>query len=76
VTGGLALSDSLLQQLLGHGIAARLSARLGEGVLNGLFTARIGLAAIAVCRPLPFLALNPPAIKQVMGEAIQVSKAG
>jgi len=74
VTGGLALSDSLLQQFLGHGLAARLSARLGEGVLNGLFTARIGLATIAVCRPLPFLALKPPAIKQVMGEAFQVAK--
>ena len=67
------MSDSLLQQFLGHGLAARVSARLGEGVLNGLFTARIGLAAIAVCRPLPFLALKPPAIKQVMGEAIQAS---
>jgi putative membrane protein len=74
VTGGLALSDSLLQQFLGHGLAARLSARLGEGVLNGLFTARIGLATIAVCRPLPFLALKPPAIKQMMGEAFQVAK--
>lgn len=73
VTGGLALSDSLLQQFLGHGLAARLSARLGEGVLNGLFTARIGLAAIEVCRPLPFLALRPPAIRQVMGEALQTA---
>src|SRR6516225_10813235 len=36
VTGGLAASDSLIQQMLGHGIAAKLSARLGEGVLNGL----------------------------------------
>lgn len=73
VTGGLALSDSLLQQFLGHGLAARLSARLGEGVLNGLFTARIGLAAIAVCRPLAFLALKPPAIREVMGEAVRPS---
>ncbi|HZH84262.1 MAG TPA: TIGR01620 family protein, partial [Phototrophicaceae bacterium] len=40
VTGGLAASDSLIQQMLGHGIAAKLSARLGEGVLNGLLTAR------------------------------------
>lgn len=66
VTGGLALGDSLVQQVLGHGLAARLSARLGEGVVNGLFTARIGLAALQVCRPLPFLALKPPALKQVM----------
>lgn len=67
LTGGLALGDSAIQQVLGHGIAAKLSARLGEGVLNGLFTARIGLAAIEVCRPLPFLALRPPALKEVAG---------
>ena len=57
VTGGIAAGDSLIQQMLGHGVAAKLSARLGEGVLNGLLTARLGLAAIEVARPLPFAAL-------------------
>ena len=47
---------------LGHGIAAKLSQRLGEGVLNGLLTARLGLAAIDVTRPLPFVALPQPAL--------------
>ena len=65
VTGGMAVGDSLVQQVLGHGIAARLSARLGEGVLNGLLTARIGLAAMAVCRPVPFASLNPPGVRAV-----------
>ena len=60
VTGGMAAGDSIVQQFLGHGIAARLSARLGEGVVNGLLTARIGIAAIEVCRPLPFVS-RPPA---------------
>src|SRR5262249_58763148 len=62
VTGGMAASDSVIQQVLGHGVAAKLSARLGEGVLNGLLTARLGLAAIEVARPLPFPALPQPAI--------------
>ena len=57
VTGSLAASDSLIQQMLGHGIAAKLSSRLGEGILNGLLTARLGLAAVEVTRPLPFSAL-------------------
>ena len=52
ITGGMAASDGLVQQVLGHGIAAKLSQRLGEGVLNGLLTARLGLAAIDVTRPL------------------------
>lgn len=65
VTGGMAAGDSIIQQLVGHGIAARLSARLGEGVVNGLLTARLGLAAIDVTRPMPFTALPPPALTDV-----------
>ena len=62
ITGGMAASDSLIQQMLGHGIAAKLSQRLGEGMLNGLLTARLGLAAIDVTRPLPFTALPRPVL--------------
>lgn len=65
ITGGVAVGDSILQQALGHGIAARISAKLGEGVLNGLLTARVGLSAMAVCRPTPFIAEKPPSVKDV-----------
>ena len=65
ITGGMAVGDSLLQQFVGHGIAARLSARLGEGVLNGLLTARVGLSAMAVCRPLPFGSGKAPKVADV-----------
>lgn len=65
LTGGMAASDSLIQQMLGHGIAAKLSARLGEGLLNGLLTARLGLAAVDVTRPLPFTALPRPALSDL-----------
>ena len=65
ITGGLAVGDSILQQLVGHGIAAKLSARLGEGVLNGLLTARVGLSAMAVCRPMPFGAEKQPGVADV-----------
>jgi putative membrane protein len=72
VTGGMAAGDSILQQFLGHGIAARLSARLGEGVVNGLLTARIGIAAIDVCRPLPFVVGRPPRLSDVMSELARI----
>lgn len=62
VTGSIAVGDGLAQQILGHGLASRLSARLGEGVINGLMTARIGIAAMDLCRPLPFLAAKRPGI--------------
>jgi putative membrane protein len=65
ITGGMAVGDSLLQQLVGHGIASRISARMGEGVLNGLLTARVGLSALAVCRPAPFSVDKAPGVSQV-----------
>ena len=71
VTGGIAAGDSLIQQVLGHGVAAKLSARLGEGVLNGLLTARLGLAAIEVARPLPFAALPKPALSDIAGDLLR-----
>ncbi|HWY83652.1 MAG TPA: TIGR01620 family protein [Roseiarcus sp.] len=65
ITGGMAVGDSLLQQLVGHGIASRISARMGEGVLNGLLTARVGLSALAVCRPMPFSVDKAPGVSDV-----------
>jgi len=75
ITGGMAVGDSLMQQVLGLGLAARISAKLGEGVLNGLMTARFGLAALSVCRPLPFIRENPPKIGDVAGELVSRAEA-
>jgi putative membrane protein len=71
ITGGMAASDSLVQQMLGHGVVAKLSQRLGEGVLNGLLTARLGLAAIDVTRPLPFAALPRPALTDLAKDLLK-----
>ena len=71
ITGGMAASDSLIQQVLGHGLAAKLSQRLGEGVLNGLLTARLGLAAVDVTRPLPFNALPRPALSDLAKDLLR-----
>jgi putative membrane protein len=71
LTGGMAIGDSLIQQVIGHGVAAKLSARLGEGVLNGLLTARLGLAAIEVTRPLPFTALPKPTLNDLAGNLLR-----
>jgi putative membrane protein len=67
----MAASDSVIQQVIGHGLAAKLSARLGEGVLNGLLTARLGLAAIEATRPLPFTALRQPALNDIAGSLLR-----
>ncbi len=71
LTGGIAATDSLIQQVLGHGVAAKLSAKLGEGMLNGLLTARLGLAAIELARPLPFAALPRPRLADVAADLLR-----
>ncbi len=63
VTGGLVLTDGIVEQLVGQGIAAKLSARLGEGVVNGLMTVRVGIAAMRVVRPLPFSTQPQPLVR-------------
>lgn len=68
VTGSIAIGDGLVQQLLGHGLASKVSARLGEGVINGLMTARIGIAAMDLLRPLPFKALKRPGVSDFIGD--------
>ena len=68
------VGDSLVQQVLGHGLAAKLSAKLGEGVLNGLLTARLGIAAIEVTRPLPFAALPRPKLSDLAGNLLPAKK--
>jgi putative membrane protein len=68
VTGSIALGDGLAQQVLGHGLASKLSARLGEGVINGLMTARIGIAAMDLLRPLPFKALRRPGVGDFLSD--------
>lgn len=75
LTAGMALTDGLAQQILGLGLAAKISARLGEGVVNGALTARIGLSAMAVCRPMPFCAIKPPQLSDVAPFLIRKTEA-
>jgi putative membrane protein len=70
VTGSIAVGDTIVQQFVGHGLAGRLSTKLGEGVVNGLMTARIALSAMDVCRPLPFLAEERPRLKDLAGDLV------
>jgi putative membrane protein len=76
VTGGVAVTDSLVQQVIGHGLAARLSARLGEGMVNGLLTARLGLLTIDLVRPLPFHELPRPALNDLAGTLLRPAEDG
>src|SRR5260370_2206945 len=41
ITGGMAASDSLIQQMLCHGLAAKLSQPLARGMLKRMLTAPV-----------------------------------
>lgn len=71
LTGGVALGDDIIKQVVGHGLTARVSARLGEGIINGAFTARIGLATLAQCRPLPYIEAPPPRLRALLADLIR-----
>lgn len=75
-TGGVAMTDDLLGQFLGQDALRRLSRRLGEGAFNGALTARLGVAAIEVTRPLPFLDSEPVRVREIFQELYRSLKSG
>lgn len=67
-SGAIALTDDLFGQFLGQDIVRRLSRRLGEGAFVGALTARLGVAAIEVCRPLPYVDVSPLRSRHIVRE--------
>ena len=66
----MALGDDLISSVLGGGAVSKLSRRFGEGVVNGALTARVGIAAMEVCRPMPFVALPRPRVTSLIKRAL------
>lgn len=69
-TGAVALTDDLVGSVAGGGLLSKVSRRFGEGVVNGALTARVGVAAMDQCRPLPFSALPRPAVTSLVRRAL------
>ncbi|MDO5611765.1 MAG: TIGR01620 family protein [Paracoccus sp. (in: a-proteobacteria)] len=70
-TGAVAAGDDLIHTVAGGGILARLSKRFGEGVVNGALTARVGIAAMEVCRPLPFMHQPRPKVGNLLTRGLK-----
>ena len=68
--GAVGIADDMIGSVAGGGLMSRLSRRFGEGVVNGALTARVGLAAMEMCRPLPFRAVERPSVTGLVGAAI------
>lgn len=69
-TGAVAVGDDLIGSVAGGGVLSKVSRRFGEGLVNGALTARVGLAAMDVCRPLPFVARRRPSVSGVIKRAL------
>lgn len=59
---------------LGGSLAAAVSTRIGQGVINGLLSARIGIAAMSTCRPVAFSADTRPNLGRVRAELLRLPK--
>ena len=70
-TGVMSVGDDMIGSLAGSGLLSRLSRRFAEGVVNGALTARVGVAAMASCRPLPYLDLPAPRVSSLVGRALK-----
>ncbi len=73
-SGSVALTDDLVGQFIGQDLLRRLSKRLGEGAFNGALTARVGVAAIPLLRPLPHIESKPPRVRDIVAEALRREK--
>jgi len=69
-TGAVAVGDDLLEPFLGGSVLGKISRRFGEGVVNAALTARVGVAAMEVCRPLPFTGTPRPRVRAILGNAL------
>jgi len=69
-TGAVAIGDDLIGSAVGGGVLSKISRRFGEGVVNGALTARVGVAAMEVCRPLPFGQTRRPSVTATVRRAM------
>ncbi|GHF53152.1 YcjF family protein [Seohaeicola zhoushanensis] len=69
-TGAVAVGDDLLEPVLGGSLLTKLSRRFGEGLVNGALSARVGVAAIEVCRPLAFSEGRRPSVRGIVRRAL------
>jgi putative membrane protein len=69
-TGMVAVGDDMLEPIIGSGLVGKISRRFGEGFVNGALTARVGVAAMEVCRPLPFRKSTRPSVTGMVRRAL------
>jgi putative membrane protein len=67
---GELLSDAAVETA-GASLLSVISTRIGQGAVHGLLAARLGHAAVQICRPLPFVEGELPSMKQLRAELFE-----
>jgi putative membrane protein len=67
---GELVSDAAVEAA-GASLLSVISTRIGQGAVHGLLAARLGLAAVQICRPLPFVEGELPSMKQLRAELLE-----
>lgn len=69
-TGAVAVGDDMIGSIAGGSAIGKVSRRFGEGVLNGALTARVGVAAMEVCRPVPRVQSERTSVTRLTSRAL------
>lgn len=67
------LADTMAETL-GNSFLSVMSAQAAQGVGSGILTARVGVKAMQVCRPLPFTETEKPRIKDIRWDILSSLK--
>ena len=70
-SGAVGAGDELIHTVAGGGLLAKVAKRFGEGVVNGALPARVGIAAMEVCRPLPFIHQPRPKVGNLIARGLK-----
>lgn len=74
VSGAGEVVSDMMAENLGNHVVGALSARLGDGLSNGLMTARLGLIIAAECRPMPFNAEDRHGFRQLRANILRAMR--
>ncbi|MCF6434553.1 TIGR01620 family protein [Pseudoalteromonas sp. MMG022] len=69
--GAAELVTDLAATSLGAELLGKLSARAGQGLSAGVFTARLGYKTMELCRPLPRLEQKPNLLKSTVDQLVK-----
>jgi putative membrane protein len=65
------VAGTVWSEHLGHRVAGVLSQKLAEGVITAIRTARLGLATMEACRPLPFGEAEQPTLASLRQQVVK-----